>query len=81
MEQYNDFQTLTEREKQTLTKLETYLKESQKYLESIPKDIDENQQLNEEYCGNTYTGGVNTKGQLKDNIEQLKEDIETLKNK
>jgi hypothetical protein len=73
--------TLTEREKETLIKLETSLKESQKYLASIPKNIDDEEQLPEKYSGNYYTGGLNTKEQLKDNIEQLKEDIETIKNK
>jgi predicted ABC-type ATPase len=71
---------LNKRQKETLIRLKNDLKESQKYLESIPKSIDDEEQLSEEYSGNIYTSGFNTKDQLKDIIQQLKDDINNLEN-
>ena len=70
--------TVDLRNKETLKRLKIDLKESQKYLDSIPKNIDKDDQISKTFGGNKYTGAVNTKEQLKENIEQLKSDIKNL---
>jgi hypothetical protein len=63
------------RETELKKRLENDLIESGTYLLSIPDSIDEQDQLPEIYGGNEYTGAINTKEQLRDNIILIAKEI------